>query len=948
MASSTLLWVVPHTHWDREWYEPFEGYRLRLLGVVDDLLDTLERDPGFHFHFDGQTAAVEDYLAVRPENRSRIATLVGEGRLAVGPWRILMDEFLCSPETIVRNLRQGLATAASLGTRPRIGYIPDSFGHVAQMPQILALAGMTDACVWRGVPFAVNRPAFWWEAPDGTRLRTLYLATSYSNAATLPQAPEDLLVRAKRIVADMAPFAPGEVVLAMNGSDHLGAERGLTAAVAEANRRQDEIEMRIGPLAEYLALAPREELPSWTGEMRSSARANLLMGVLSARMPLKQAEFAASSTLERYAEPLAALSGFDPGALLDQAWAALVENSAHDSVCGCGIDAVASAVSERYQRALRIADGVADTALTALAAAAACPAPGAAVSESANAAGSETGAAGSETGSESGAGGQAEPPEGLFVFNPSPFERAGPAEATVALPGPSDEIAFVAAGGARCAVQPLSTTERVVVDMTLRGSELARIVPTIHSRMMGGLYVNRMALLGGRTRTVRLDLGPIPVGRFDVEAAKHAVEEAARAAPRARFRVIGAGPPLSRALVGVPSIGPLGWTSAFPVAGTPPASRVSAAGNEIGNEHVRVRAGGDGLVELEHLATGTRFSGIGLIDGGDAGDEYTYSPPDTDAVVAAPASSIAEIVSAGPLEARLRLRQLWRIPESLDGSRRRRARRTVTMPVDADWAVRAGEPFARLELRLDNLAADHRLRLRVPLAFRATGSDADTAFHVTRRGLEAEGGSHEHPTPSFPSRRWVDVSDGRLGLALIHRGSPEYEVTGTAVEATLLRCVGWLSRQDLRTRSGPAGPMLAAPGAQCAGAHRFDLALFPHAGDWRGAGVGRVAESFCHPLRAVAVHPHAGDLPAAGGALEVEPDCILLSAVERRAGAVEVRVYNASPDPVTARIRAGAPLPRTRGVKVDLTGEPLGEVAFGGGVAEAPMRGWEIATVRFE
>src|SRR3989442_11091368 len=108
MPEPTVLHVVPHTHGDREWYEPFEGYRFRLVRVLDRLIQVLEADRGLrHFHFDGQTAAIEDYLEVRPDAEPSIARLVREGRLGIGPWRILMDEFLCSPETLIRNLQQG-------------------------------------------------------------------------------------------------------------------------------------------------------------------------------------------------------------------------------------------------------------------------------------------------------------------------------------------------------------------------------------------------------------------------------------------------------------------------------------------------------------------------------------------------------------------------------------------------------------------------------------------------------------------------------------------------------------------------------------------------------------------------------------------------------------------------------------------------------------------------
>ncbi len=192
--------IVPHTHWDREWYAPFQTYRAKLVHLVDDLLDLLEGDGRFtRFLLDGQTAVVDDYLEVRPEAAARIAALAGAGRLQVGPWMILMDEFMVSGETIVRNLQLGLRRAAEIGgpAALRVGYLPDMFGHVAQMPQLLAQAGLHHAVVWRGVPSAIDRTAFRWYAPDGSAVRAEYLYGSYSNGRDLPRDPAALVARAR-------------------------------------------------------------------------------------------------------------------------------------------------------------------------------------------------------------------------------------------------------------------------------------------------------------------------------------------------------------------------------------------------------------------------------------------------------------------------------------------------------------------------------------------------------------------------------------------------------------------------------------------------------------------------------------------------------------------------------------------------------------------------------
>ena len=225
--------LVPHTHWDREWYEPFQVFRLRLVDVLDDVLARAEADPGVRFTVDGQTAAVDDYLEMRPENRDRFSALVARGQIAVGPWHILLDEFLCSGETIVRNLELGWRTASELGGAMPVGYLPDMFGHCAQMPQILARAGIAHACLWRGVPAGVNRHAFRWRAPDGSTVRVEYLFDGYGNALNLFAQPGRLgtALGAYR-EATRARFG-GDAVLGMLGTDHSALRPDLMRLVGD-------------------------------------------------------------------------------------------------------------------------------------------------------------------------------------------------------------------------------------------------------------------------------------------------------------------------------------------------------------------------------------------------------------------------------------------------------------------------------------------------------------------------------------------------------------------------------------------------------------------------------------------------------------------------------------------------------------------------------------------
>ena len=901
--------VVPHTHWDREWYEPFEVVRYRLVKVIDHVLAVLEDEPAMRFTLDGQTVPIEDYLDIRPGAEADVADAIARGQLVIGPARVLPDGFLVSPETLVRNLQQGARVAARLGGRMLVGYLPDPFGHVSQMPQLLRLAGLSDACVWRGVPRAVDRTVFRWEAPDGSWVRAAYLPFGYGHGADLPNDPDALRERIARIETELEPFGPDGAIIVPNGSDHADVTEDLAARVAAlADER-----VRIGSLADYLALLPEPDVV-WRGELRSSARANLLAGVLSARLPLKRLEAATSLALERYAEPLAVLGGIDQARMLDRAWRLVVENAGHDSITGCGIDEVARSVESRYQDAARIAELIAADGLEAL--------------------------AGTVDRSD-----LADADEGVVVFNPGPRARGGAVEVTLTTPVDPGSLSFEAPDGTRAAVQPIEVTEQVALDMDVRGEQLAGLIPLVGGRRLSDMYVNDITIAGGRTTTVRLTMGMAPVGDFDVEAARASVQRLAATRPKGRFKVVGIGPPLVRMLVAVPSVPGVGWSTLRPVP-DPARTDLTLDSAGIGNEHLRAVVAADGTVTITTTDGATYPGLLGIQDGGDAGDEYNWSPPERDLVITDPADVVVHEEHAGPVEVALRIERSYKVPVGLTNDGRGRARRTASMPVTTVIALRPGEPFLRVRVVIDNTARDHRTRLLLPLPFVAAGTVADGAFSVDERPREGEGGPHEAPTTTFPSRRGVAASDGERGLAVLHRGSPAYDlIDDRTLGITLVRSVGWLSTHGLSTRAAPAGPVVETPAAQVPGEHTIDLAVYPFAGDWRAAQVADVAESFAVPLRAVGTRAGSGDLPATGSALTITPGTVMLTALTREGGEVVVRAVNLSPEAVEATVRVHAPLPRARAVEIDLLGEERAPIDGADGVFTVPMRPWQIVTV---
>src|SRR3989337_2415308 len=184
---SRIFVVVPHTHWDREWYLPFEAFRARLVRMMDALLELLDRDPEYkHFVLDGQTIPLDDYLEIRPERRPDIERLVKAGRLLIGPGYVLPDEFLIGGESPIRNLQSGIRSAKAYGGAMMVGYSPDAFGHTAHLPAILRGFGIGTVAIWRGVGREATTSEFRWTSPDGSEVLVLHFPYGYGLMATLP------------------------------------------------------------------------------------------------------------------------------------------------------------------------------------------------------------------------------------------------------------------------------------------------------------------------------------------------------------------------------------------------------------------------------------------------------------------------------------------------------------------------------------------------------------------------------------------------------------------------------------------------------------------------------------------------------------------------------------------------------------------------------------------
>jgi mannosylglycerate hydrolase len=922
-----VIHLVPHTHWDREWYEPFQVFRMRLVELVDQLLDSMDADERLAFTLDGQVATVDDYLEIRPEARPRIERLIADGRLAIGPWQILMDEFLVSGETMIRNLEIGWKAAEAYGAAMPVGYLPDMFGHIAQMPQLLRRAGIRHAVVWRGVPAAVDRHAFTWRSPDGSSVRAEYLVGGYGNGAYLLAIPSRLAEKVGRYVDASRAFYGDRSILAMYGTDHAVPSPELARIVADANAARDDVVVRIETLTQYIRafdaavadpdLPDPAVAPAWTGELRSAARANMLMNVTSARIDIKAAAARAERALERYAEPIAALHGGRwPERLLELAWRRVVDNSAHDSICGCSQDAVVNQVLTRYAEAEQIGEGIVTTAMRSLSAAA--------------------------------------PAGSVVVVNPIARDRRDVVEVELDVPAAWADVDLELADGSRVRTQLVHRPDTVLRRLRLTG----RQVPELFARRLHGRELFGHSLDG---HLVRRD-GPAPQllllmddpatpADFDIDALLDGVAAETAADPEETWDVVVTRADRRRLAAAVP-LPALGSTVLRPVEGDsaesgsaamPQVDRapiVSVGDRSLENGLVQVEIGDDGSLVL--VGGGVRLAGVGrLVDGGDYGDTYNYGPPATDLVVDAPSVVVVQPIEHGPVRGVLEVvaRYDWPVGLLADGSRR--SETTAPVEVTTRLELRAGESFVRVAVSFVNPARDHRLRYHVPLPEPTARSVAEGQFAVVERGLTAEAGHGEVPTPTFPAHGFVHAA----GVSILLEHVTEYElIDGRELALTILRSTGLISRNDNPFREDPAGPEVAVPGAQLVGPWRFGFALYPHAESWSEADALAAGDEFRLPA-VVAAGRGRADVPIeTRPGLRVTGDGVVLSALRRRDDGLEIRLVAETALSAVADLEvAGGIATATR---VDLLGRAADRIPVDpDGHLRVPLRAWEIATI---
>ncbi|WP_145140273.1 alpha-mannosidase [Paenibacillus sp. Y412MC10] len=858
--------IISHTHWDREWYLPYEKHHVRLIRLMDVLMDTLENDTEYKsFYLDGQTIILEDYLQVRPEQKERLEKYIREGRIFIGPWYILQDAFLTSGEANIRNMQIGHKDARRYGQISKVGYFPDTFGIVGQAPQLMRQSGIDNALFGRGVkPTGFNNTVadseyessfseLIWEGPDGSKVLGILFANWYSNGNEIPADPEEAKAFWDRKLADAEKYASTPELLFMNGCDHQPIQTDLAEALETARKLYPDTEFVHSNFPQYLESVKghqENELSVVRGELRSQRTDGwgTLVNTASARVYLKQMNQHGQALLEKVAEPLAAYAHLTgqayPHHLFTYAWKTLMQNHPHDSICGCSVDEVHREMVTRFAKSRDVAESIIDDSKRAVADAV-------------------------DTSSFAQYGEDALP---FVVFNTTGWERTGTVSVELDVQRiyfrdgiPLDEISR--------RIQALELGERVVLDPS--GKPVPFTLEDLGQRFGYDLPDDRFRQ-PYMARAVRITLQADAVPAHGLRAyALVSGQAAAQHSDNASASLI-------------------------------------TGNNVMENSILRVAAQPNGSLTVTDKRNGREYRDLLVYeDTGDIGNEYMYKQPEGEApLTTRDLQASIRFVEDTPYRATLEIVHDWEVPASADEllqkeqievvyypeRKAQRVKETVSMKIRTLVRLEKDGKGVKVEASFNNQAKDHRVRALFPTDIEASRHRVDSMFEIVTRDNQPAI-EWQNPSNAQHQQAFVDVSGETAGLAVANLGLNEYEVLRdgrNTIAVTLLRSVGEL---------GDWG-WFPTPEAQCLGEHAVQLEIIPHDGRGEESGAYAEAYQFQIPWTSVQTGIHTGDLSAVHAPFAWSGEGVAFSAwtVNEDSGDHMLRWYNMKQQPASLRL----------------------------------------------
>ena len=908
------VFIVPHTHWDREWYLPFQRFRYNLVHLIDELLRILQEED-YVFMLDGQTVVLEDYLEIRPERKEQLLQRIKEGKISVGPWYLLPDEWLVGGESLIRNLEFGQSIANEFKIPLMdIAYLPDQFGHTGAMPQLLGdLTDLKTTVLWRGVPSTITAVPFIWKSHESstTSISGIYLPMGYGNASMLPADYDEFVKAVNDKIDDLKPFSPVPLYLLMNGSDH----RFPQPFAKEYAKRMSgkEIDISITFLRNFInelddaLVASGFSRPIYAGEFRSPARAPLLQDTYSARMWIKQWNQKIENLLTRKVEPiwtyLSSVAGQQyPSSFLRTSWKWFLRNQPHDSICGCSVDQTHEEMKTRFSWAESICEGLMNEAEDRI---------------------NKNVKSSSES--------------YVVVFNAG---GSSPASTYIEFTYLRGKIVrgLRTEDGNIYEVQHLTSKEDVFMDTTIGMTAAKMGMRLLPGRKLMDFYINGVEYFDGEEPGV-LELRFIadrhPIGDFDIESLKNEANEIIGSKKYKKIHLVAARPTQSVYASVIP-LKPWAFSKLTPVEETTEPelqSTLEVNENNIETSFYLVTFNKDGSLSCINKKTGLLYEKLHVFeDYGDRGDEYTFSRigPEKTRVKNVKRSTL----SKGPILVEISQTLNLELYESLDPSREKRTGK-VEMPVTSVFRFYRDSPRIEVTTKLINTAKDHRLRICFDLPFTSHTTLTSTHFGCIQRSASAENIPEpeelkkrnadypEQPTGIQPQKGFIRVEDddGGEAITVLNRGLPEVElVDGNHLAMTLLRCIDWLSRSDIPERPMHAGPGEETPGAQeMNDEYEFHYGFLVHSKDDPVSICAEHADAFQDIQETITLDHAEPPQSLFEPIVKLEDSIIRISSMRMRDNSILLTLYNLENKNIETKARFAQYIEEASEVKLDGT-----------------------------
>lgn len=818
--------IISHTHWDREWYLPYEKHHFLLVEFMDQLIDTLDNDPNFKsFHLDGQTIILDDYLEVRPEQRDKLKQLIEQKRIYVGPWYILQDEFLTSSEANIRNLQYGMKDARNWGNVSKIGYFPDSFGNIGQAPQILAQAGIKHAAFGRGVkPTGFNNSVseadvyespyseMKWKSPDGSEVVGILFANWYCNGNEIPTERKAAKKYWDGHLEAMEKYASSNHLLMLNGCDHQPVQTDLSKAIELAKELYPNVTFIHSNFNEYLEqLNPQQSegyLKTVEGELRSQHTDGwgTLVNTASSRVYLKQMNQEVQTLLESEVEPLAAFAyvmgdKYDHD-VLEYAWKMLMKNHPHDSICGCSVDEVHREMVTRFEKSKHMAESLKRKLLAKLA----------------------------------------------RHINTTVFEKFGEDPIPFAI--------FNTTGQSRTGV--------VTVELDLKRAYFA---DGVHRKKLEDYLIDNRVLMDEKGNILDYQIEDLGVV-FDYDL------------PKNQFRQ----PYLARRVkitFEAHDVAPLSHQAFAFVIGEKESNainRIASAKNVLENEYMYIKINMDGSLYIRNKATDQVFENLLVYeDTGDIGNEYMYKQPNQDfPITTTGLQASIKLVENTSIRATYEIIHELEIPESAEdklakeqqelvwfsGRKAKRSKKMIPFTIKTHITLERYGKGIDVHVSFHNVAKDHRFRALFPTDIDSKVHYADSIFEVAKRNNKPSD-QWMNPDHSQHQQAFVSMHDSAKGITIANKGLNEYEVRRddrNTIAITLVRAVGEL---------GDWG-YFPTPEAQCLGDQYAAFKIFPHVNKEEPAEVYQQAYQYRIPWSEVQLPNQDGSISASHRYISVD------------------------------------------------------------------------------